>query len=124
MVTKQDSAPVANAGEDQVIAAIDTTVQLDGSQSTDPDGDAITFAWAITTKPDGSLAALSDSTADKPTFVADVRGDYVIELVVSDGLISSAPDSVSVSFENLVPVADAGKDETVEPGELLVRQVS
>ena len=115
-----NSAPVANAGEDQVIADIDATVQLDGSQSTDPDGDAITFAWAITTKPEGSLASLSDSTADKPTFVADVRGDYVIELVVNDGLISSAPDSVSVSFENLIPIADAGTDETVEPGELVL----
>jgi len=115
-----NSAPVANAGEDQVIADVGTTVQLDGSQSTDPDGDAIAFAWAITTKPDGSLAALSDSTADKPTFVADVRGEYVIELVVNDGLISSAPDSVSASFENLIPVADAGKDETVEPGELVL----
>jgi len=115
-----NSAPVANAGEDQGIADIGTTVQLDGSQSTDPDGDAITFAWAITTKPDGSLAALSDSAADKPTFVADVRGDYVIELVVNDGLISSAPDSVSVSFENLIPVADAGTDETVDPGELVL----
>jgi hypothetical protein len=115
-----NSAPVANAGEDQGIADVGTTVQLDGSQSTDPDGDAITFAWAITTKPDGSLAALSDSAADKPTFVADVRGDYVIELVVNDGLISSAPDSVAVSFENLIPVADAGKDETVEPGELVL----
>ena len=113
-----NSAPLANAGEDQVIADVGTTVQLDGSQSTDPDGDAITFAWAITTKPDGSLAALSDSTADKPTFVADVRGDYVIELVVNDGLVSSVPDSVSVSFNNLIPVADAGTDETVAPGEL------
>jgi len=115
-----NSAPVADAGEDQVIADVGTTVQLDGSQSTDPDGDAITFAWVITAKPDGSFAALSDSTADKPTFMADVRGDYVVELVVNDGLISSAPDSVSVSFSNLIPVADAGKDETVEPGELVL----
>ena len=115
-----NSAPSAHAGEDQIVADVDTTVQLDGTQSNDPDGDTITFAWAITTKPDGSLAALSDSTADKPTFVADVRGDYVIELVVNDGLISSAPDSVSVNFENLIPVADAGTDETVAPGELVL----
>jgi hypothetical protein len=115
-----NSAPVANAGEDQVIADVGTTVQLDGSQSTDPDGDAITFAWVITARPDGSLAALSNSAADKPTFVADVRGDYLVELVVNDGLVSSAPDSVSVSFSNLIPVADAGTDETVEPGELVL----
>jgi len=115
-----NSAPVANAGEDQVIADVGTTVQLDGSQSADPDGDAITFVWVITAKPEGSLAALSDLTSDKPTFLADVRGEYVIELVVNDGLVSSAPDSVSVSFENLILVADAGTDETVEPGELVL----
>jgi hypothetical protein len=43
-----------------------------------------------------------------PSFVADVYGSYVVQLVVSDNWASSAPDTVTVGFENLKPVADAG----------------
>jgi hypothetical protein len=107
-----NSAPIADAGPDQSVSLIGKTVTL-GGQSFDPDGDAITYSWSIKTKPSGSSATLSDPASPNPTFVADVHGDYVIELVVRDPWASSLPDTMIVSFGNLKPVADAGDSFTL-----------
>ena len=106
-----NSAPVANAGSDQTRLPHEVA-QLDGSASTDPDGDALTFAWSFVAKPAGSVAVLSDATAVNPSFVVDVAGEFEIELIVSDGTLTSAPDRVKISTANSRPVADAGDDTT------------
>ena len=110
----ENSAPVANAGADQTVL-IGAAVVLDGSGSTDVDGDALTFSWSLTS-PAGSAAVLYDPTAVKPTFLVDVPGDYVAQLIVNDGLVDSTPDTVTVSIENSAPVANAGADQTVLVG--------
>jgi len=117
LVSSFNAPPVAEAGDDQSILTIGTTVQLDGTQSYDDDGDPITYAWEIIAKPEGSLAALSDTTAPMPTFVADLHGDYIIELTVSDPWAPSSPDRVTVSFANVKPVAVAGGSQAVLVGE-------
>ena len=91
-----NAAPVANAGKTQSVV-IGTLVTLDGSGSSDANGDLLTFSWTFTSKPTGSSATLSSSTAIKPTFTADVIGTYVLNLVVSDGKVNSAPATVSIS---------------------------
>jgi len=111
-------APVAEAGPDQVIIEIGTTVELDGTKSSDPESDGITYLWTITQKPAGSLAELSDPCSPTPAFVVDIHADYVITLVVTDVFgAASDPDSVTVSFENIPPVADAGADQSVYAGD-------
>ena len=104
--------PVANAGPDQSIILIGTLVQLDGSASVDPEGLPITFEWSLWS-PDGSSAVLDDPWSPTPTFTADVQGDYVATLVVGDGY-SFAEDEIVVTFENLVPEANAGPDRAVD----------
>ena len=47
-------------------------VMLNGSRSTDADGNALTFAWEFVTRPDGSTATISNPIAVMPTFTADV----------------------------------------------------
>ena len=111
--------PTANAGPDQTVA-VGTEVQLDGSASTDPDGDALTFRWRLLSVPAGSGATLSDPTALRPTFRVDRGGTYVAELVVRDGALESAPDTVQISTLNSRPVANAGPDQTVAVGATVV----
>ncbi len=107
--------PVANAGPDQSLI-FGNTVTLDGSGSTDVDGDLLSYAWTLLSVPAGSTAVLNDPTAVMPQFFADVPGEYVAQLIVSDGNFDSAPDTVVVSTANTPPVADAGLDQTVPVG--------
>ena len=107
-----NSAPVANAGPDQTVLC-GAQVYLDGSKSTDADGDALTYKWSTVSKPAGSAAILSGPSAVKPTFVVDKPGTYVAQLIVNDGKVDSVPDTVSISTENSKPVANAGPDQTV-----------
>lgn len=110
--------PVANAGSGQNVIAGSTVVTLDGSRSTDPNGDALRYAWSLTGRPAGSNAALSDPASPRPTFVADLPGSYVASLVVNDGAFASSPATVTVTaaMGNVTPVANAGSAQNVLTG--------
>ena len=111
-ISTENSAPVSDAGADQSILVHDT-VQLDGSASSDIDGNILTFNWSIVSKPSGSNATLSDTKDVKPVFVVDVTGNYTVRLIVNDGTANSAPDMVTISTQNSAPVGDAGADQTL-----------
>ncbi len=115
--TTSNAAPVANAGPDQNITT-GSPVTLDGTGSSDADNDPLIFAWTLVSKPNGSSAALSDTTVANPTFSADADGTYVVQLVVNDGSQSSAPDTVTITAAtaNSAPVAHAGPDQNVATG--------
>lgn len=108
-VSTYNNPPVADAGPDQALLHLSTVVQLNGTASYDPDNDALTaYHWTLSV-PSGSNATLDDPSAANPSFTADVYGDYVATLVVTDAFgATSTPDSVTVSFTNLPPVANAG----------------
>ena len=119
-VSTLNSPPVANAGLDQAIAVIGTVVHLNGSQSYDPDGQPITYQWSISSEPAGSHATLDVPTAVKPSFVANVHGDYSIQLIVTDSLgTASDPAIVKVSFNNVAPVASAGLSQSAIVGQIV-----
>ena len=115
-ISTENSAPVSHAGADQAVLVNDT-VQLDGSTSSDADGDTLTFKWSFIFKPAGSMAVLSSKTTAKPTFKVDDAGTYIVQLIVNDGTDNSAPDTVTIITENSAPVSNAGDDQTVEEGE-------
>jgi hypothetical protein len=118
-VSTRNSAPVADAGPDQQVFLLDT-VTLDASGSRDADGDPLTYRWSLTSVPAGSVAAPSDPTAINPTFVADVGGTYVAQLIVNDGAFDSTPDTVVITTRNSPPVANAGPDRGALVGEAVV----
>ncbi len=99
--------PVANAGPDQTVSA-HVPVKLDGSASTDPGGAGPSYEWSLTSMPPGSGAALDDPTAERPSFVPDLAGEYRLGLVVSNGAGSSAPDEVAISAEDHTATATVG----------------
>ena len=111
-------APVANAGADRHVMPGDT-VQLDGSASTDVDGDTLSFQWSIVESPVGSAAILSDVNAIMPEINIDLDGRYALQLVVSDGELTSDPNTVVLSTYNLAPIADAGLDRTINTGDTI-----
>ncbi|MBI2017206.1 MAG: hypothetical protein HYS77_16985 [Candidatus Rokubacteria bacterium] len=96
VVTTANVRPTANAGPDQAVAAQDTAL-LDGQGSVDPEGVAVLFRWSFAARPAGSLAILSDPASPTPTFVPDGAGTYVVQLIVSDGLADSQPDTASIT---------------------------
>ena len=107
-------APVADAGVPQNVT-VGTKVTLDGTASSDPNNDFITYKWLLTTKPANSNASLSNLTVAKPTFTADVAGVYVVALQVNDGKLDSlvVTNVVTASVANSKPVANAGSNQNV-----------
>jgi len=108
-----NTPPLARA--DQTVP-LGRMVTLNGSGSSDGDGDALTYSWSLISVPPGSAAAPSDAGLVGPTFLADVPGTYVAQMIVNDGLVDSAPDTVNINTSNTAPVADAGADQTVSIG--------
>jgi len=117
-ISTTDSAPVANAGANQSIT-VTGTVQLNGSGSTDVDGNALTYSWSFLTLPQGSHATLSNLNGVNPTFVADVLGTYVVQLIVNDGFLNSTPATVTITSGDVAPVANAGPAQTANIGTIV-----
>ena len=109
-----NSAPVAKPGLAQSVTVY-ADVVLDGSQSSDADGNTLSYRWTLLSKPDQSTAALKFSTAALSRFTADKAGIYVASLVVNDGRVDSEPAVVTVQAfaANVPPVAVAGLAQSV-----------
>jgi PKD domain len=107
-------APTANAGQNHTVAQ-GSLVTLSGS-GTDPQNLPLAFQWSLVSKPANSSAALSSATIASPTFVADQSGTYVAQLIVSDGLLSSAPSTVMISTGCSQPTANPGTNQNVTVG--------
>jgi hypothetical protein len=114
------AVPMAEAGKSQIFP-LGTSVTVNGGNSTWCDSYKayeITFTWGFDRVPADSEvtdAALSDnrsSIADRPTFVPDMPGEYVLSLRIADPKTASDPDFVviTISSDDLPPTADCGED--------------
>ncbi len=101
--------PGANAGPDQTVL-VTQAVTLDGSASSDIDGDPLTYQWSFVSRPLGSTAALSSPTAVNPSFTADKAGTYTVQLIVNDGTLDSAPDTVNIVAQPQVWSLEVGPE--------------
>jgi hypothetical protein len=114
-VTGENDPPTADAGPDQNVDE-ETTVRLDGSNSSDPDDGIEFYRWKQTAGPSVSL---SNPTDDQPTFSAPTVGSngdsFTFELTVTDygSLQSTNTTIVNVIWLNDPPAANAGDDQTV-----------
>jgi glucose/arabinose dehydrogenase/PKD repeat protein len=89
--TNPNHTPVARATASPTSGNPPLTVSFDGSASSDPDGDALSYAWDL----DGD-GAFDDSTAAKPTFQYATRGGRTVKLRVSDPSGASSTDTVTI----------------------------
>jgi RHS repeat-associated protein len=94
--------PLVDAGPDQRVA-LGKLVVLDGSASLDPEGAPLSYTWSLIGRPVGSSAVLAAANSARATFSADRPGDYLAQLIVSDGQLASVPDAVSVTVIQTPP---------------------
>lgn len=118
-----NQVPVANAGADQTVASA-AGVALDGSGSTDPEAQTLTYAW---TQTGGTSVTLSGDTTATPGFTAPTLGwnapdeQVTFQLVVNDGLQDSAADTVTITVTAPVDTSHptvtlSGMPASVMPG--------
>lgn len=104
-----NAPPIANAGPDQSFECVTgpVAVTLDGSASIDPEGAPLGFSWSAGGSPIASGASPVVSLAP---------GVHSIDLVVNDGALDSAPDSVQISIaaDGEAPVLTGCSDITLE----------
>ena len=89
--TTANRPPVAVATANPTAGTVPLTVRFDGSQSSDPDGDPLTYSWDL--NGDG---AYGDSTAVSPSYTYTKPGRVTIRLRVTDSRGASATTSLSV----------------------------
>ena len=93
--------PVAVASANPTNGSAPLTVAFDGSGSSDPDGDPITYAWDL----DGD-GLFDDSMAAQPTFTYTQTGSFTVRLRVTDSPgASSTSDPIVITVGNSPPTA-------------------
>lgn len=79
-ISSDNMAPTAVATVDFSLAIVGDSVQLDGSGSTDPEMDSLSYSWSITAAPVASTATLVGDDTAFPTLITDVDGTYDVTL--------------------------------------------
>jgi hypothetical protein len=103
-----NQAPVAEAGG-PYSGDEGSAIELDGTASSDADGDPLTYSWTIT--PDGgndpgSDCEVADPSAAQTDITCNDDGTFTATLTVSDGSASHT-DSSTVTVDNVDPVIEA-----------------
>ncbi len=108
-------APSANAGSDQT-GYVGDTIYLDGTNSSDPDNDPLTYLW---TQKSGPGQVLNNYNTPIANFTASATGTLEFLLRVCDNKNACAEDSTLVTIlqketqQNNAPIANAGNDQPI-----------
>jgi hypothetical protein len=101
--TTENTPPVADAGDEKIVecacnTGAGTQVRLDGTRSGDAEGTALTYRWT------GPFVG-SRARGATPTVTLDggCPGDYIITLVVNDGIEDSEPNEVVITVVDTMP---------------------
>jgi hypothetical protein len=97
-VAKINQAPVADAGSDGIVSLPVNTFVLNASQSSDPDGNIVTYQWQELSGP-GTVtsSAMNNSTVS----ISDLQeGVYEFQVTVTDNQGMSSKASMKITVEN------------------------
>jgi len=103
-----NNSPVANAGPDKTVNE-GASVTLDGTASSDPDNDPLTYQWTILSGPPGGIISNQNSavaTYNAPTVNADSAA--TLQLKVNDGRGGTDTDTVNVIVKNVTITPPGG----------------
>jgi len=114
---EENAAPTAEATASADTVTAGQTITLDGADSSDPDGDEMSYSWTLS-GPDSSDATFSSQIGVEVQFTADVAGDYDATLLISDGehedtdetsafARQPAPTTVAVGFQRRAASGDS-----------------
>ncbi len=104
--TVANSVPVASfSGASAISGAVGQTIVLNGSTSTDANGQPLLYQWS---QLDGPIASLDSPYSATPSFVPNQDGVYSFQLVVSDGQASSVPVIMTVTISSAPAAAASG----------------
>lgn len=106
-------APVASVTTADTLVFSHELVQLDGTGSSDADGDALAYKWSLVSSPKQSKAAFINPAAINPTFIPDVPGTYVAQLVVNDYKTDSQPKTVTIEVVPLKILIERPVNDTI-----------
>jgi mono/diheme cytochrome c family protein len=90
--------PIADPGPDRVVRPGATALSAAMSLY------ASSYQWTLTRNP-GAAATLTDSTSDRPTFIAAADGTYIVQLVATNTNASSVPTPLTIVVEGALPYA-------------------
>ncbi len=129
-ITFGNRAPTATASADQVVSP-GALVTLDGSGSTDPEGDTLTYSWLQmfgsgweAMEPRAGVT-LNDATVAKPTFTApSIATTLTVTLTVTDSLGQTATDKVNIMVNSPPVAVAADMPGTVNAGETVTLDAS
>lgn len=93
-----NQAPVADAGAEQAVTLTANEINLNGSNSTDPDNNITSYVWTEVSGP--STVTIANATSVQTGATNFVQGTYGFELKVTDAYGLFSKDTVVIIINN------------------------
>jgi len=97
---KVEDTLLANPGKNQTVN-INQIIKLDASGSKNIpglDNSELSYTWSFQNRPKGSAVVFSDKSSKNPTFLADIEGKYIVQLIVKNKTNKSEPKFVTINI--------------------------
>jgi hypothetical protein len=98
VITDSNNETIAPSNNNNVLN-VGNTFQFSAANSSDPEGDDLTYLWEVTAAPTSSTPTLANEETVTLDFVADLPGEYTIRLTVDDGNGNESTAEVTIEAE-------------------------
>ena len=116
-----NTKPIAVITTEQSGFKVNTTHVFSAAQSSDPDGDALTYQWQLTSKNEQVEIPITVNNESTVEFSVSEAQEYQLVLTVSDGKLSSTPAQKQFTVTaNTQLIANAGSTQTVKQGDVVL----